>query len=288
MASTVNPFATIIASNAAGISWTVGLNGRVLMWIVATSISIAYILRYARKVRVNPALASAAPAILPEVSPAPALAPHTRLTPQMGLLLAVFILSFVVMIYGVSRLGWWFPEMTTLFFAAALLLGIIHRPGERVFVETFVAGASELLGVGLIIGLARGATIILDRGEASGTILQYASSQVAQIPGAPFIIALLFVYIVLALFIQSSSGMAVLTMPIMSALADIAGVPREQIINAYAWGLGLMGFVAPVGLVLPSLAMVGIRYDTWLRFIWPLVAILTGVSILFLAIGVML
>jgi len=54
MASTVNPFAIIIASNAAGISWTSGLPGRVIMWTLATGVSIAYILRCARKARLDP------------------------------------------------------------------------------------------------------------------------------------------------------------------------------------------------------------------------------------------
>ncbi|MEP7016377.1 MAG: SLC13 family permease, partial [Verrucomicrobiota bacterium] len=321
MASTVNPFAIIIASNAAGISWTSALSVRAIMWTVATGISIAYILRYARKVRQDPSLSLApAPGHPPAMefesdetkkSPGGAAAPSgdvnngggaaflasstgllnpspQALTKKMRLLLVVFALSFAVMIFGVSRLGWWFPEMTTLFFAAALVIGIIERPGEKKFVEWFIAGAQQLLGVGLIIGIARGATLLLDKGEVSGTILNYLSGQVAHMPGAAFIVGLLFVYIVLSIFIQSSSGMAVLTMPIMSALAEVAGVPRDQIVNAFCWGIGLMGFIAPTGLVLPSLAMVNVRFDKWVRFIWPLIAILTVLSIIFLVLGVLI
>ena len=80
-------------------------------------------------------------------------------------------------------------------------------------------------------------------------------------PGVAFIVALFFVYVVLSIFIQSSSGMAVLTMPIMSALAVVAGVSREEIVNAYCYGIGVMGFIAPTGLLLPSLAMVNVRFD---------------------------
>ena len=83
--------------------------------------------------------------------------------------------------------------MTTLFFAAALVVGIIDRPGEKVFTETFIAGAQNLLGVGLIIGIARGATLILDKGEISGTILHYLSGRVEHVPGVAFIVALFFV-----------------------------------------------------------------------------------------------
>jgi uncharacterized ion transporter superfamily protein YfcC len=139
----------------------------------------------------------------------------------------------------------------------------------------------------LIIGIARGATLILDKGEISGTILHYLSDRVEHVPGMAFIVALFFVYVVLSIFIQSSSGMAVLTMPIMSALAGAAGVSREEIVNAYCYGIGLMGFIAPTGLVLPSLAMVNVRFDRWVRFIWPLMALLAVLSIVFLVIGVL-
>jgi uncharacterized ion transporter superfamily protein YfcC len=140
----------------------------------------------------------------------------------------------------------------------------------------------------LIIGIARGATLILDKGEISGTILHFLSGRVEHVPGVTFIVALFFVYVVLSIFIQSSSGMAVLTMPIMSALAGVAGVSREEIVNAYCYGMGLMGFIAPTGLVLPSLAMVNVRFDKWLRFIWPLLALLATLSIIFLATEVLL
>lgn len=290
MASTINPFAIIIASNAAGISWTGGLPGRVIMWALATGVSIAYILRYARKVQLDPKRSLAtghSHSHVPAAEPA-AVKSKPRLTPKIRLLLAVFALTFGVMIFGVSRLDWWFPEMTTLFFAAALLVGIIDRLSEKVFTETFIAGAQNLLGVGLIIGIARGATLILDKGEISGTILHYLSGRVEHVPGVAFIVAFFFVYVVLSIFIQSSSGMAVLTMPIMSALAGVAGVSREEIVNAYCYGIGLMGFIAPTGLVLPSLAMVNVRFDKWVRFIWPLMALLAVLSIVFLVIGVLL
>jgi uncharacterized ion transporter superfamily protein YfcC len=104
---------------------------------------------------------------------------------------------------------------------------------------------------------------------------------VAHVFGSVFIIGLFFVYVVLAIFIQSSSGMAVLTMPIMSALAGVAGVPWQEIVNAYCSGMGLIGFIAPTGLVLPSLAMVNVRYDKWARFIWPLMLLLTLLTIAF-------
>jgi uncharacterized ion transporter superfamily protein YfcC len=290
MASTTNPFAVIIASDAAGIAWTTGLTGRILMWLAVVGVTVAYIIRYANRVKADPSR-SLAIADLPSEAPALAVeaerAAPPALTGRIKLLLTLFVATFVVMIFGVARLGWWFTEMTTLFLVVAVVIAAIERMGEAEFVKVFLKGAGELLGVAFIIGFARGVTILLDNGEISSTIVNSASGMVQGMPGVGFIVGLLGVYAFLTLFIASSSGMAVLTMPIMGTLGIVAGVPREEIVNAFMYGMGLMGLVAPVGLILPSLAMVNVSYSAWLRFVWPLLALLTGVSILFLAVGVL-
>ena len=54
MASTVNPFATGVASDAAGISIGDGIGVRIAMWVVLVAMAIGYVLRYARRVRKRP------------------------------------------------------------------------------------------------------------------------------------------------------------------------------------------------------------------------------------------
>jgi len=103
-----------------------------------------------------------------------------------------------------------------------------------------------------------------------------------------FINAMLFIYGGLSFFIPSSSGMAVLTMPIMSPLADGVGIGREFIVNAYQYGMGLFAFINPTGLILASLAIVKIGYNKWLKFVIPLVIILTVFTMLMLTVSVYL
>lgn len=322
MASTTNPFATIIASDAAGINWTEGLYGRVAMLIIGTTLCIGYIIRYGKRVKSGqaasladadeqggevPALAVAgeieadigateradASAALAAADAAPPDTSRARvgtsaLSTRMRFLLVVFGLTFVVMVVGVSRLGWWFPEMTVLFLAAAVLVGVIAGGGEKRFVHTFVTGAERLLGVSFIIGIARGVTIVLDDGRISATMLEMSANLVSGMPHAPFIIGLMLVFFVLAFFISSSSGMAVLTMPIMGALGAMVGVSGAHVVNAYLFGFGLMQFITPTGLILPSLAMVNVSYAAWLRFFTPLLIILGLLSAVFLTVGVAL
>ena len=107
-------------------------------------------------------------------------------------------------------------------------------------------------------------------------------------PPAMFIILLMVFYIVFSLFIQSSSGMAVLTMPIIGALAIIVNIPGREIVNSYLFGMGIMSFVAPTGLILPSLALVNVSLKTWLKFITPLLFILIVLCSVFLIVGIYL
>jgi uncharacterized ion transporter superfamily protein YfcC len=289
MASTVNPFATIIASDAAGINWTDGLTDRLLMLGLATALCLVYIVRYANRVRANPALSFADAARNGRDVPALATSgdlPGAALTLRRRLILLVFGLTFVVMIIGVARLGWWFPEMTALVLVAAVIAGVVAGGGEKHFVRTFVQGAGRLLGVSLIIGIARGVTIVLDQGRISDTLLDVSTRVVGGMPKEPFIIGVMLVFFVLTFFIASSSGMAVVTMPIVGALGAAAGVPGPQIVNAYLFGFGLMSLIAPTGLVLPSLAMVSVSYGAWLRFILPLLVALGLVAAALLAVGV--
>jgi uncharacterized ion transporter superfamily protein YfcC len=140
--------------------------------------------------------------------------------------------------------------------------------------------------VAFIVGVARGVTIILNNGHISDSILYYSANLVSGMPPAAFNVVLLIVYIFFTLFISSSSGMAVLTMPIIGGLAVIVNVPGREIVNSYLFGMGIMGFITPTGLILPSLAMAHVSMKAWWKFIYPLLIMLFALCALFLIIGI--
>nr|WP_298993399.1 YfcC family protein [uncultured Polaribacter sp.] len=290
MMSTINPFSTIIASNSAGINWTTGLYERVILFIVGLSTCIFYIIRYATRVKNNPkkSIIYDQKIEIEKLFSFKNTSTKIEFNSKLKLVLTIFILCFVVMVYGVSNLDWWFLEMTGVFFLGAILIGFICKINEATFVDTFMKGAGDLLGVAFIIGLARGVTVLMENGLISDTLLFYASSFTDGMPKGLFINAMLFVYTGLTFFIPSSSGMAVLTMPIMSPLADTVSLGREHVVNAYLLGNGLFNFINPTGLILASLAVVKVGYNKWLKFMIPLLIILTIISMLFLTITVYL
>jgi uncharacterized ion transporter superfamily protein YfcC len=288
MCSTTNPFSTILASDAAGINWASGLEGRVIMYIVCVTVTILYILWYAKKVKNDPSKSLTDPEqtkaipFLKKVDTEHAVTLNLRLR----LILLVFTTAFVLMIMGVSQWDWWFIEMTTVFFTAAIIIAFIGKIKENDFIQSFVQGAGDLLGVAFIIGFARGITILMNDGLISDSILYYASELTTGMNKGVFANALFFIYQGLSFFIPSSSGMAVLTMPIISPLADTVGVAREVVVNAYQFGNGLFNVITPTGLVLASLGIVKIGYDRFLKFVLPLYAILIVIVMIFLTLSV--
>ena len=164
--------------------------------------------------------------------------------------------------------------MSTLFLCSGIIIGIVGGLNEKDIAREFVHGASELIGVALIIGVARAVNMILENGLISDTLLKTMSGWVDGMNPVLFILIMMVVFIILGFFINSSSGLAVLSIPIMAPLADTVGLPREVVISAYIYGLGLIGYITPTGLVLASLELVDVTFDKWLKFITPLMGYL--------------
>ncbi len=279
LGSTVNAFATVIASEAAGVPFTDGLVLRLVILLVGWLICVVYVVRYAERVRKDPSRSIVADR--KEANERHFLKGHSSedavaFTAKHRIVLLLFGLTFVVMIWGVSAEGWWMAEMSGLFLAAAIVVGIIGRLGEHEFTDTFVDGARDLLGVALIIGVARGIVVIMNDGLIADTILHWSEQAVAGLSDAVFINVMYWLEVLLSFFVPSSSGLAVLSMPIMAPLADFAGVDRGLVVTAYQSANGLVNLINPTFVVvMGGLALGRVPYERWLRFTWPLLLILT-------------
>ncbi len=291
LGSTVNAFATVIASDAAGVPFTQGIVLRFVILGLCWLASVAYVMRYAERVRLDPRLS-----LVYDRKPENErhfLSAHQgerlEFTSLHKVVLAIFGLTFVIMIWGVLRGGWWMGEMSGLFLASAILVGLVARSGEQEFVDAFVNGSRDLLGVALIIGLARGIVVIMDAGKITDTILHWAEVSVAGLSEVVFINVIYSIEVLLSFFVPSSSGLAVLSMPIMAPVADFAGVGRELVVTAYQSANGLVNLINPTfAVVMGALAIGRVPYERWLRFMWPLLLILTVIIMACLSVATLI
>ncbi|MFD6533234.1 YfcC family protein [Streptomyces sp. NPDC060184] len=303
LCSTVNPFATGVASSAADISLGDGIVLRGLMWIVLTAVTIAYVVRYASRVRRDPARSLSG--FLPgdreqsaaETEEPPPLTPlHQVVLVLVGLTFAFMIFSVVPWSSAISgdadatpygfELGWSFPQLAALFIVAAVVVGVVARFGEQRLSATLVQGAADFISPALVIVLARGVTVIMNNSRITDTVLHSIEGAVSGVSSGLFAVVVFIVNLPLAFLIPSTSGHATLAMPILAPLADFAGVSRAVVVTAWQAASGWMNLWVPTTAVtIGGIALAKIGYDRYLRFVWPLLAILSVLICGFVALG---
>ena len=164
--------------------------------------------------------------------------------------------------------------MGALFFGISIVLMILSRESQDKAISLFTKGAGDIVGVCLIIGICRGIYFTLDDGNINDSILYGLSKLFEGVPKEVFAIAMIFVFLILGFFIPSSSGLATLSMPIFTPLADVVNVPRYLVINAFMFSQRLMGIISPTSLVLIACQLSGVPFSRWVKFVWPLCLIL--------------
>ncbi|EOV0595407.1 YfcC family protein [Cronobacter sakazakii] len=288
LGSTINPFATVIAANAAGIPFTSGIWLRVALLVIGWVICVLWVMRYARRVRQDPSRSVVADQW--EANRAHFLGSRSGemlpFTMTRKIILVIFAASFAVMIYGVAVRGWWMGEISGVFLAAAIITGVVARMSEESFTSTFIDGARDLLGVALIIGIARGIVVVMDNGMITHTILHSAENLVSGLSTTVFINVTYWIEVVLSFLVPSSSGLAVLTMPIMAPLADFAHVGRDLVVTAYQSASGIENLITPTSaVVMGGLAIARVPYVRYLKWVAPLILILTVLNMAALSLG---
>jgi uncharacterized ion transporter superfamily protein YfcC len=317
MASTVNPFSIGVAAGEAGTSIGDGLGLRVVLWAVLTAMSTAWVLRYAARTRRDPSTslvgwdhpdetsASTTDVMATDLEHESPDHPHSLDRTQKWVL-AITVAAFGLMIFSVIpwsaifeatpthaddvthavaaapywfELNWWFPQLAMLFVGASILVAIVARLGEKETVRLIAAGAADMITPALVVLLAGGVSVIMTNTQTLDTILSSMEELVSGTSAGGFAFITVGVNALLAVVIPSSSGHATLAMPLLAPLADFAGVDRSTTITGWITGHGFTLLWSPTSVVLVGgLAIAKVRYDRYLRFIWPFLLAMLVVS----------
>ena len=289
LGSTINAFSTVIASDAAGVTFADGLMLRLIILAICWLVTVAFVMRYAARVKADPSKSLVFDK--KAANEAHFLADKTTagatFTGLHQIVLVLFAATFAVMIWGVSSGGWWMAQMSGLFLVSAILIGLVARLGELGLVEAFLKGARDLRGVALIIGLARGIVVVMDAGLITDTVLHAAETSVAGLSAVAFVNVIYWIEVGMSFLVPSTSGLAVLSMPILAPVADFAGVKRELVVTAFATASGIVNLITPTSaVVMGGLAIGRVPYERWLRFVWPLLLIIVVITMAALSLAV--
>ena len=299
LASTVNPFATGIASGFAGIPIGEGIGLRVIQWLLLVIFASWFVMRYARQVQQDKSRSVLADIVYDDEF-SQMKSGNLAFSGKQKLTMLVFFGTFLLMIYAVvpwsdlgidllPTLGWWFDELSTLFFSASILIALINRMPESNYVATFLNGARDLIGVALVVAVARGIYVVMEHGVIIDTILHWAEGLVSGLSSSVFILMAYLVHIILSFFIPSTSGLATVSMPLMGPLADFSGISRDLVITAYQSASGWINLFAPTAAhLVAGLALARIPYDRFVRWVLPFIIGVALITMVVLVAGALL
>ena len=278
-----NPFTVGIAQSIAGVPLYSGLGYRLFTWVVGTTVMVAYVMWYARRVKRHPELSPVRDIDLArEAAEPPDAAQQGRWDARHVVTLVLFVQAMVLLVVGVLRWKWYIDQIAVLFLGMGIVLGLAGGLGPSRIARTFVAGAKDMVGVVFIVACARALLVIAQDARILDTMLAWASAALSKLP-REFIAQVMFlIQSVINFFIHSGTAQAALTMPIMAPLADLVGITRQTAVYAFQ----LCEFINPIlptsAVTMGVLGAAKIPWERWARWFLPLMLILVALSFLLL------
>lgn len=297
LGSTINPFAVGAAVSA--LPESISINQGVIiatgtiLWLSSLLISILFVMNYAKKVikKKGSTILSLRERKAMEMeygSQAVKKEENVKLTKKQVVTLILFALTFVVMIVGFipwedlgitfftgftgwltgSPLGsWYFAEASVWFLIMSVVIGFVNRTGEKQFVDTFIDGADDMVGVILIIAIARGASVLMKSTYLDNFIIYNAAEVLKVVPAGIFAPLNYLLHVVLSVLVPSSSALATLSAPIIGPLANQIGYSAEVSVMTMVAANGLVNLITPTcGAIMGGLALAKVEYTTWVKW----------------------
>jgi uncharacterized ion transporter superfamily protein YfcC len=270
-----NPFTVGIAQGLSGLPLFSGWAFRMTMWATLTTITILYVLRHIARLE---AARDAGTWRAPDRGAEPPALDGGRRA-----VLALFGLGIATLVLGVARWDWYIEELAGLFLGLAAGAALLGRMRPNQAAAAFADGARAMVAPALFVALSKAVLVVLQEGRVIDTLLQHASAGLGGLPPAVSAQGMFAVQFGINFLVPSGSGQAALTMPIMAPLADLLGIPRQAAVIAFQLGDGLCNFVIPTsGVTMGILAIAGIPFGAWLRWVAGLMLWLVGAGAVFL------
>jgi uncharacterized ion transporter superfamily protein YfcC len=194
-----------------------------------------------------------------------------------------FFDSWTGWLTGASLGNWWFYESALWFVIMSIIISIVNRQGEHGFVDAFVDGADDMIGVVLVIAVARGASVLMAETSLDNFIVYNASNFLATLPELAFVPLNYILHVLLSILVPSSSGLATLSTPIIAPVAANLGYSTNVTAMTIVAANGLVNLITPTcGAIMGGLALAKVDYATWFKWGIRVVAVIAIVNIIVL------
>lgn len=270
-AAIINPFTVGIASSIAEVPLSSGMAYRAIIWVLSTFFMTLFVMRYAARISKDP---QKSPVYELDQERRKTLSTNSEikvLSRSQKWVLISFGLGILLLIYGVLQYHWFIIEIAGLFFALAMISGLLGRQSLDQFTDHFKAGAKDMMGVALIIACARALLIVASEAKILDVMLYNLAGLISQMHPIFAAQSMFVTQGIINFFVHSGSGQAMLTMPVMSPLTDVLGITRQTAILAFVFGEGWINPILPTsGVTMGVLGLAGLSWEKWARWMLPI------------------
>lgn len=278
-----NPFNVQIAQEIAELPIGSGMLFRFILFVVCLIVGFGYLINYGKKIRKGNFVSAEEEELENPPSDVP------KLNRRHTLILVTVVLCYGAILTAVQILHWGLLEMSGGFIAMALVVSLLGQLDEARIMDATMKGLAMMLVPGLVVGIARGISVVMYEGQIIDTILNVAANSLSGVSGVLAAEGMLLFQSVLNFFIPSASGQALVSMPLMTPLSDLLGLSRQTAVLAYVLGDGISNIIIPTnGALMAMLAMGKVSFEKWFRFVWPIFIILMLIGGMSLGIAVIM
>ncbi|MFP3511978.1 C4-dicarboxylate ABC transporter permease [Peribacillus sp. SIMBA_075] len=268
----MNPFTVGLAQGIAELPMFSGMGFRLILFVIVYLVSVLYIYRYAMKVKKNPSIGIYGKYTKEEAKNL--LQSGAKLTARHKFILIAFLINYIVLAFGVIKFQWYMTEIAALFIVLTIVIGIIGKLSADHIVNSFTNGSAALLGGALIIGVSRAILVVLNEGHIVDPMLHQVAESIQHIPAFLSVAGMYSFQTLIHFILASGTGHAMLTMPIMVPLADLLDITRQTAVLSFSFADGIGNMIFPTATTLMAgLAIAGISWTKWAKWILPLVLI---------------
>lgn len=264
-----NVFTVGIAHEIAELPMFSGMGVRIGLHVLYLGLSAFFVIKYANKIKKDPTKSISNDGVgIGDLEEA-GNSEEVDFTLQHKLASLITFISIASIIYGSLELGWGISEYSVIFLIMGIASGIVCGLGPDRLARAFVDGCSGMVTAALVIGMARGISVVMTEGKIIDTLIHYISQPIASVGPVIGANMMYISNIIINFFIPSGSGQAVTVMPIMVPIADLTGITRQVATQAFQFGDGFSNCLFPTaGTLMACLGLAKIPYEKYIKWLW--------------------
>ena len=280
---------TMLAQQIADVTPLSGFAYRTCWWVIVSALTCWYVLRYAKKVKKDPANSLLSFEQQYRSTKEAGSSEFATATKTDLAIVGLTVAGFAFYIYKAITKEYGINYIVAVFLIVVTLVAIITKTSASDTIKKCVDGAKDFTYGGLLMGFAGAIAVIMTKCGVLHTIVHGLSIPLSHLPSTISGVMMYFVNLIINFFIPSTSGKAPMVMPLMAPLADVVGISRQIAVSAYVLADAIGNTIIPTHAVLIAMiSIAGVNFKDWVKFQFPLFLMWSGLAIAQILIATMI